>query len=220
MTKIDAERARRLAWLALGIYLLGLGISAVLRNQGDFHVYYRTGHRVLRGLAVYPATDKDRFLYAPIFAIAFAPFALLPRHAAQGAFFLINAWALVALITGTAAMLFGRERRLSALMLTAPVILSFRFIGNNIDHGQINLPVLALSVWAIIYAREDRPRIAGAMLGGGASELISAPAHWPAPAGRRGVAPRVTAGSARAGIWARRTPWPWWAPGAPARTCA
>jgi Glycosyltransferase family 87 len=164
MTKIDAERARRLAWLALGIYIAGLGISAVLRNQGDFHVYYRTGHRVLRGLAIYPATDKDRFLYAPIFAIAFAPFALLPRHAAQGVFFLINAWALVALITGSVVMLFGRERRLSAVILVAPVILSFRFIGNNIDHGQINLPVLALCVWAIVYAREERPRLAGAML--------------------------------------------------------
>jgi hypothetical protein len=164
MTKIDAERARRLAWLALGIYIAGLGISAVLRNQGDFQVYYRAGHRVLRGVAIYPATDKDRFLYAPIFALVFAPFALLPRHAAQGAFFLINAWALVALITGSAAMLFGRERRLSAVMLAAPIVLSFRFIGNNIDHGQVNLIVLALCVWPIVYAREDRPRLGGAML--------------------------------------------------------
>jgi hypothetical protein len=164
MTKIDAERARRLAWLALGIYIIGLGISAVLRNQGDFQVYYRAGHRVLRGVAIYPAADKDRFLYAPIFAIAFAPFALLPRHAAQGAFFLINAWALVALLTGSAAMLFGRERRLGAVMLAAPVILSFRFIGNNIDHGQVNLIVLALCVWAIVDVREERPRLAGTML--------------------------------------------------------
>ncbi len=164
MTKIDAERARRLAWLALGIYIVGLGISAVLRNQGDFQVYYRTGHRVLRGLAIYPAADKDRFLYAPIFALVFAPFALLPRHAAQGAFFLINAWALIALIIGSGAMLFGRERRLGAVIVAAPVILSFRFIGNNIDHGQVNLIVLALCVWPIVYAREDRPRLGGAML--------------------------------------------------------
>jgi uncharacterized membrane protein len=178
MTKIDAERARRLAWLALGIYIVGLGVSAVLRNQGDFQVYYRTGHRVLRGVAIYSAADKDRFLYAPIFALVFAPFALLPRHAAQGAFFLINAWALVALITGSAAMLFGRERQLSAAMLAAPVILSFRFIGNNIDHGQVNLIVLALCVWAIIHAREDRPRLGGAMLA--AAVLIKPYAILPA----------------------------------------
>ena len=114
MSWLDSERARRLAWLALGVYLVGLGISAVLRLQGDFFVYYRAGHRVLHGLAIYPADETDRFLYAPIFAIAFAPFALLPRHAAQGVWFVLNAWGLVAFITGTVIMLFGRSRRLSA----------------------------------------------------------------------------------------------------------
>ena len=164
MTWLDSERARRLAWLALGVYIVGLGISAVLRLQGDFFVYYRAGHRVLHGMAIYPADETDRFLYAPIFAIGFAPFALLPRHAAQGLWFVFNAWGLVALITGTVIMLFGRSRRLSAPLLAIPVLLSFRFIGNNIEHGQINLPILALCAWAIVYGREDRPRLAGVML--------------------------------------------------------
>lgn len=164
MTWLDSERARRLAWLALCVYIVGLGISAVLRLQGDFFVYYRTGHRVLHGMAVYPADEADRFLYAPIFAIAFAPFALLPRHAAQGLWFVFNAWGLVAFITGTVIMLFGRSRRLCAALLAIPVLLSFRFIGNNIEHGQINLPILALCAWAIVYAREDRHPLAGVML--------------------------------------------------------
>jgi hypothetical protein len=164
MTWLDSERARRLAWLALGVYIVGLGISAVLRLQGDFFVYYRTGHRVLHGMAIYPANETDRFLYAPIFAIAFAPFALLPRHAAQGLWFIFNAWGLVAFITGTVIMLFDRGRRLSAPLLAIPVLLSFPFIGNNIEHGQVNLPILALCAWAIVYAREDRPWLAGALL--------------------------------------------------------
>jgi hypothetical protein len=164
MTWLDSERARRLAWLALAVYIVGLGISAVLRLQGDFFVYYRAGHRVLHGLAIYPADETDRFLYAPVFAIAFAPFALLPRHAAQGLWFVFNAWGLVAFITGSVIMLFGRARRLSAPLLAIPVLLSFRFIGNNIEHGQINLPILALCAWAIVYEREDRRRLAGVML--------------------------------------------------------
>ena len=164
MTWLDSERARRLAWLALGVYIVGLGISAVLRLQGDFFVYYRAGHRVLHGMPIYPPDDSDRFLYAPIFAIAFAPFALFPRHAAQGLWFVFNAWGLIAFITGTVIMLFGRSRRLSAPLLAIPVLLSFQFIGNNIEHGQINLPILALCAWAIVYAREDRPWLAGVML--------------------------------------------------------
>ena len=164
MTWLDSERARRLAWLALGVYIVGLGISAVLRLQGDFFVYYRAGHRVLHGLAIYPADETDRFLYAPIFAIGFAPFALFPRHVAQGLWFVFNACGLVAFITGSVIMLFGRSRRLSAPLLALPVLLCFRFIGNNIEHGQINLPILALCTWTIVYAREDRPRLAGVML--------------------------------------------------------
>jgi len=161
---IDSERARRLAWLALWVYIGGLGISAVLRLQGDFFVYYRTGHRVLHGMAIYPPDDSDRFLYAPVFAIAFAPFALLPRHVAQGLWFVFNAWGLIAFVVGSGVMLFGRARRLPATLLAVPVLLSFRFIGNNIEHGQINLPVLALCVWSIVYAREHRPAWSGGML--------------------------------------------------------
>ncbi|MGO9451343.1 MAG: glycosyltransferase family 87 protein [Candidatus Binataceae bacterium] len=164
MTRIDAERARRLAWLALWIYIAGLGLSAILRVQGDFFVYYRTGHRVLHGLAIYPPDESDRFLYAPIFAIAFAPFALLPRHAAQGLWFVFNAWGLVAFIIGAGVMLFGRSRQLSAALVAVPIVLLFRLIGNNIEHGQINLPVLALCVWSIVYAREERPTWSGAMI--------------------------------------------------------
>ena len=162
--KIDATRARQLAWIAIGVYLVGLGISATFRAQGDFNVYYRAGHRVLHGHAIYPADDSDRFLYAPIFAIAFAPLALLPRHLAQFFFFAINAFSLIELILGAGVILFGRERKLPAALIVLPVLLSFRFIDNNFDHGQINLPTLALIVWAIIYADESHDAWAGLML--------------------------------------------------------
>jgi len=50
------------------------------------------------------------------------------------------------------------------VLIVVPVLLSFRFIDNNFDHGQINLPTLALIVWAIIYADESRDTWAGLML--------------------------------------------------------
>ncbi|MGH7781686.1 MAG: glycosyltransferase family 87 protein [Candidatus Binataceae bacterium] len=164
MIRLDAGRTRKLAWWALAIYIVALGVSATLRMQGDFAVYYRAGHRVLHGAAIYPPDEKDRFLYAPIFAIALAPFAMLPRHAAQGAFFIINAWGLVALIFGSGAMLFGRARTLPATLIVVPVLLTCILINNNFEHGQVNLPVLALCAWAIIYARESRSVASGAML--------------------------------------------------------
>jgi hypothetical protein len=164
MNMSDATRARQFAWLALGVYLVGLGISATLRSQGDFNVYYRAGHRVLHGLAIYPPDDSDRFLYAPIFAIGFAPLAALPHHLAQFVFFLVNAFSLIELILGAGVMLFGRERRLPAALLVVPVLLSVRFINNNFEHGQINLPTLALIVWAIVYSDESHSAWAGLLL--------------------------------------------------------
>src|SRR5260370_15271158 len=163
MRTLEEPSARRLAWLALGLYIVGLGISATLRKQGDFNVYYRTGHRVLHGLAIYPPDDSDRFLYAPIFAIAFAPLAALPRRLAQFVFFAINAFALVEFVLGAGVLLFGRKRRLPASLIVLPVLFAFVFIDNNIDHGQINLPTLALIVWAIVYAEESRNASADAL---------------------------------------------------------
>jgi hypothetical protein len=164
MRTIDAERARRLAWLAIALYIVGLGISATLRKQGDFDVYYRTGDRVVHGLAIYPPEDKDRFLYAPIFAIAFAPLAAMPQRLAQFVFFAINGFAFVEFVLGAGVILFGRARRLPAALIVLPVLLAFVFIDNNIEHGQINLTTLALIVWAIVAAEESHNASAGAML--------------------------------------------------------
>jgi Glycosyltransferase family 87 len=165
MKPLDAERARTLAWLALGVYIAGLAVAATLRVQGDFTVYYRTGERVLAGAPPYPPADADKFLYAPLFAFFFAPLAMLPRRGAQLAFFIVNAAALVAYMIGAGAMLFGRARKLSALLIAAPVALTFRFIGNNVEHGQINLIVLALIVWAIVWSGESRGVRCGIALG-------------------------------------------------------
>jgi Glycosyltransferase family 87 len=164
MNQLDSERARKFAWLAIAIYLVGLGIAAGLRTQADFNTYYRAGGRVLAASAIYPPTDSERFLYAPIFAIGFAPLAALPLKAAQLVFYLFNAFAFVELIIGAGVLLFGRERQLSAPLIVIPVLLCFRFIGNNIEHGQINLLTLPLLVWAIIKAEESRPWRAGLML--------------------------------------------------------
>jgi hypothetical protein len=166
-SQADAQRAQRLlqlAWLAVGVYLLGLGISAVLRVQGDFNVYYRAGTRVLNGESLYRLDESSHFLYAPIFAIAFAPFAALPLRLAQFAWYVVSAVSLVALIRGSARMLFEREFRLTPALIIVPVMLSAHLIDNNIEHGQINLPTLALTVWAIVFAEEDRAFASGAML--------------------------------------------------------
>jgi hypothetical protein len=88
----------------------------------------------------------------------------MPRRLAQFVFFAINAFALVEFVLGAGVILLGRARRLPAALIVLPVLLAFVFIDNNIEHGQINLPTLALIVWAIVAAEESHNVSAGAML--------------------------------------------------------
>jgi|YelNatPaOPRAMG01_1025707.scaffolds.fasta_scaffold06453_3 hypothetical protein len=164
MKRIDADRARRLAWLALGIYAAVMTVAAVLRVQGDFNVYYRAGTRVLDGVAIYRLDESSHFLYAPVFALMFAPLAALPLKAAQFAWCLVSMAGLFAMIAGTNRMLFGRERKISVALVIVPLILAERFVGNDVEHGQINLPTLALIIWSIVFAEEGRDGWAGLAL--------------------------------------------------------
>ena len=69
-----------------------------------------------------------------------------------------------ALILGAARMLFGRDASFDPVLIVVPLIVCARFIDNNIEHGQINLPTVALTIWAIVLAEEDRAMPSGAML--------------------------------------------------------
>ncbi|MFZ0889099.1 MAG: glycosyltransferase family 87 protein [Candidatus Binataceae bacterium] len=164
MIRPDPETSRRLGWSAVTLYLCGLGIAAVLRTQADFNTYYRAGIVAAQGGNFYDPKYNIGFLYAPIFAIGFVPFGMLPLKAAQAAWFAVNAAALVALIFGAGRLLFGRRRRLPAALIVLPVLFSARFIDNNIEHGQIDLITFALLTWGIALAEEERPRPGGAML--------------------------------------------------------
>lgn len=119
---------------------------------------------MLQGEAIYRLDEGSHFLYAPIFAIMFAPFAALPLRAAKLAWYLVCAVSIVGLIFGSRRILLGRTRRSSPALVVVPLILCAPFINNNIDHGQINLPTLALVVWSIVFAEQGRVVISGAAL--------------------------------------------------------
>lgn len=164
MKRFDGDQALRLAWVAFGIYVLAEAVVAALRIQGDFDVYYRAGTRVLEGSAVYRLDESSHFLYAPVFALMFAPIAALPLKAAQLAWCLVGMAGLLAMIVGTNRMIFGRGRAIPAALIVVPLVLSARFVGNDVEHGQINLPTLALVIWSVAFAEEERNGWAGLAL--------------------------------------------------------
>ena len=160
--RVGGDRLYQAGWAVFTIYLLALGIASALRSQGDFAIYYLAGQRILSGATVYPASDSNHFLYAPVIAIFFAPFSLLPIRAAQVAWFVFNAAGLVAFVAGSKRLLFGSGWP-APWIVFLPIVFCTRFINNNIEHGQINLIVMGMIVWSLVLA-ESRPPLSGLLL--------------------------------------------------------
>ena len=144
---------------------MGFAISAALRSQSDFTIYRNAGLAALLRKPIYSLHDPSPFQYAPIYAVAFIPLALLPRLPAQLLWFAISmALALPLMILGAGRLLFGRSIKLGWELIVIPLLLCFRFIHPNFDHGQINLLLLAMVVWGFALANESRPVAGGGLL--------------------------------------------------------
>jgi Glycosyltransferase family 87 len=175
---LSDKRAIMAAWIAVGVYLLGFAISAVIRWQNDFHIYIDAGLRAILGQRIYDFNALNPFQYAPIYAVFFIPFARLPVHWAQALWFLISMGvALPALISGSGRLLFGGAYKLRADLILLPLLLCTRYILPSFDKGQSDLLVLALTVWGLVFANESKALPAGALLA--ASVLIKPLAFAP-----------------------------------------
>jgi hypothetical protein len=172
------DRYTGLAWVAVGIFLIGLGISAVMRSQSDFYIYRDAGIHAAAGKRIYDLSDLSPFQHAPIYALLFVPFGWMPLRWAQATWFLIStALALPLLIVGIGRLLFGQGKALGAELVIVPVLLCVRFILPSLDHGQTDFIVLALVSWGFALANESKPILAGGLLA--ASVLIKPLAFVP-----------------------------------------
>jgi Glycosyltransferase family 87 len=175
---LSDRRAIRGAWIAVGIYLLGFAISALIRWQRDFYIYRDAGLRASLGERIYNFHELNPFQYAPIYAVFFIPFGWLPVHWAQALWFVVSMGAaLPALILGSGRLLFGAESKLRADLIVVPLFLCTRFIYPSFDKGQIDLVVLAMTAWGLAFANESKALSGGALLA--ASMLIKPLAFAP-----------------------------------------
>jgi hypothetical protein len=165
LTHLTTSQSRTAAWIVIALYLFGFAISAVSRSQSDFIIYRNAGIHAFHAEPIYNFRDPSPFQYAPIYAVAFIPFSFLSLRLGQLLWFLISmALALPAMIVGTSRLLFGRGFELRGELIIVPVLLCVRFIHPNFDHGQINLLLLTMIVWGLVFANESNYVVAGALL--------------------------------------------------------
>jgi hypothetical protein len=167
-------------WAGWGVFvLLSKGAAGPTgRVGGDFPAFWGAGRMILEGqaarlwdwdaqaVAQAPAFPDNgsivAFPYAPHVAVLFAPLAALPYRLAYVLY-------TVAMVAATWGAVRGLERLLPALRVHRPLVLlaslAFPPMYRAIVHGQNTALVLLLLVWVAVALREERPGLAGVLLG-------------------------------------------------------
>ncbi len=161
-------------YLLLGV-LIALSAAryerfAAKRHFGDFHVYYETGGKLLRGESIYTDSGGELtpFKYSPLAASWFALLARFKEPAAAGIWHVLNLFFLFASVsigTDLAARCFGRRRLLQKekWLLAA---LSIGIVSSPILHclnsGQVGCAILFFFTAGVYFGADKRRDILSA----------------------------------------------------------
>jgi len=157
--KLAAKKRKLLAVIGLIIVLIIVSIYGVtcvhkqLSSGNDFPLYYHAAKEMIRGNFHYELdTGLHGYVYLPFFAIALSPLTLLPLKTAIIIWYIINVFLWASSIYLGARIhnhLFSGKKR------PWPLIIALLFTGQfflfNLDLGQTNLVILALTLLALDY---------------------------------------------------------------------
>ena len=162
------RRPLRILVRVLVLLLITAGLYGLVRLKRDelvdFAVPHRAAGRFLAHEPLYrPSDGHYQYKYLPTFAAVMVPFTLVPKRAAEVAWFALTvmmAWGFVRL--SIAAL---PDRRLSARVLFwLTLLLNGKFLVKELAFGQFNLPVALLLLGAVIAAQHNRGLVAGAAI--------------------------------------------------------
>jgi hypothetical protein len=131
------------------------------KDMSDFGVCYQAGGRIRAGETLYRASDGHlQFKYAPLAAILYTPFSLLPRQTANAAWFAVDLMLLLVCFI-LAFLALPPPRRPGASVLGLAVLVLGKFIGREFELGQVNLLILGLIMSAFIAFQKRNEGSAG-----------------------------------------------------------
>lgn len=169
---LDPPGASRGHAIAFGLVAVACLFFAVrswnksLRPQGtDFTIYLDAGRAVLDGEL--PSGVED-YIYPPLFAVAFAPLALLPLSAASLLWQLLNL-GLVLWCARAAARIATERGPPAPWLYWAPLLFLLRLADSNFANGQVNIVVLTTIVIGLLALKDGREARAGVAFGLGAA---------------------------------------------------
>jgi Glycosyltransferase family 87 len=166
--QIFAAKRKKQMVAAIALGLLGLGAAYVFhlrQDMSDFGVCYQAGERIRAGETLYrPSDGHMQFKYAPLSAVFFVPFSLLPLETAKAAWFIVE----IVLLTACLALAYrslAPPRKKPLLVLGLTILVLAKFIGREFELGQVNLLILFLVLASLAAWRKGREGWAGVLWG-------------------------------------------------------
>jgi hypothetical protein len=158
------RRPPRIFIQAILFVLIAAGLYGLVRLKRDelvdFAVPHRAAQRFLAHEQLYrPSDGHYQYKYLPAFAAVMVPFTMVPKRAAEVAWFTLTvamAWGFVRLAI---AALPGRRVSVR-VMFWLVLLLNGKFLVKELAFGQFNLPVALLLLGAVMCARYGRGLVA------------------------------------------------------------
>jgi hypothetical protein len=157
-------KSRWLRGISLALILALLASVYVLwvrHDMTDFGVCYKAGGRILAGRMLYIASDGHlQFKYFPPAALFFAPLSRLPLGTAKPIWYGLSL-AMFFLILSLSYDLLPVKRQARAVVMVLAVLSLAKFIGREIELGQVNFLIILALTLAIKYALQGKDIPAG-----------------------------------------------------------
>lgn len=157
-------------WIVLGGILLaaafyGIYLGWIKHDMSDFGVCYKNGRRILDGETLYRVSDGHlQFKYAPISALFYAPLALLPWEVAKIVWYYLELILLFAVFWISYKLLPVRPRGPTLVLLSALLVL-LKFIGREMELGQVNILIIFLLTLMIAALKQKKDGAAAVLWG-------------------------------------------------------
>jgi alpha-1,2-mannosyltransferase len=158
----ETEKRRGLRPLLVAVAIAVLASAYVFhirKDMTDFGVCYQAGGRIVQGETLYREADGHlQFKYSPAAAVFFAPLALLPYEAAKVAWYVLEIAFLAAIFLIFHRMLALPGKRAASVLIWT-FLIELKFLGRELELGQVNLLILfalTLMIYCLFRRRETR----------------------------------------------------------------
>jgi hypothetical protein len=158
------NRVRILAACAILAAALAAYFLRASRDMRDFEVWWTAAGRAAASEPLFRAEDQHyQFKYLPAFAVLAMPLGVLPLAIAKAAWFAASVGLLTVLIVFSVRLL-PEQRKPTALLVFAAIVVLAKFYARELDMGQVNLLFAVAATGAFLAMKTGRELLAATLL--------------------------------------------------------